>query len=178
MTLAPSEAGPAPNDRALVAAQLGREPRGRWRVGTRCVWGAPSTIVTEPLLDDGSPFPTLQWLTCPWLAERAASEESAGGADAWSTRLAEDAGLAARLRVADEAYRCARADLAGGADPCAGVGIAGQRDPLGVKCLHAHVAAALAGTGDPVGEALVSAWGTSCDDGRRLCGIGVRIDRG
>jgi hypothetical protein len=33
--------------------------------------------------------------------------------------------------------------------------VAGQADPLAVKCLHARVAAALAGIADPVGEGVL-----------------------
>jgi predicted aconitase with swiveling domain len=60
------------------------------------------------------------------------------------------------MEAADAAYRTARAAEGGGTDPCPVVGVAGQSDPLAVKCLHARVAAALAGTGDPVGEGVLA----------------------
>ncbi len=152
--------------RDVVARQLGREPRGSWRIGAACSWGYPSMIVTAPVLADGTPFPTLYWLTCPWLAEHAAHEESGGAVAAAAERLAADPLAAAALEASDAAYREARAAEAGGTDPCAGTGIAGQKDPLAVKCLHAHVAAALAGTGDPLGLECMGRWDEACPDER------------
>ena len=137
-------------------------------MAARCSWGRPTAIRTEPRLADGAPFPTLFWLTCPWLAERASALESAGATAAWSSRLAEDPDLAARVVAADESYRAERARSAGGADPCAGTGIAGQRDPLGTKCVHAHVAAALGGIDDPIGEEALALGPAECPDD--LCG--------
>lgn len=154
------------DDGRAVARQLGREPRGTWRVAQRCGFGWPTVIVTSPVLEDGAPFPTLYYLTCPHLAGAIAALESAGAAEAWADRLAADPDAAARLRAADEAYRAARAAEGGGIDPTPHVGIAGQRDPLGTKCLHAHVAAFLAGIDDPVGEGVLALVERECADDR------------
>jgi hypothetical protein len=105
-------------------------------------------------------------LTCPWLAQRAAAEESDGGAARWAAAAARDDALAARLRAADDAVRAARASEGGEVDECANVGLAGQRDPLGVKCVHAHVALALVGIDDPIGTHLLER-GRECPD--RYC---------
>ena len=56
-------------DRAVVAAQLGRPPRAMRAVAHRCPCGNPDVVETSPRLADGTPFPTLYYLTCP----RAAS---------------------------------------------------------------------------------------------------------
>lgn len=120
------------------------------------------------MFEGGEPFPTLWWLTCPFLAEAVAGLESAGGTDEWAARLEADPVVAARMRAADEEYRVRRA-AAGGGDPCEKVGVAGQRDPLKVKCLHAHVAAALAGVADPVGEAVLEELGRECGEPPREC---------
>ncbi|GAB4286890.1 MAG: DUF501 domain-containing protein [Coriobacteriia bacterium] len=155
-----------PSDDRVVERQLGRAPRGRWRVVARCSYGAPVVIATHPLLPSGEPFPTLLWLTCPHLLERISEVESAGGTTRWAERLAAEPVLAERMRVADEAYRLARRAEAGAEDPCPDVGIAGQRDPLGTKCLHAHVAAYLSGLDDPVGEGALAGSPRECDDAR------------
>jgi hypothetical protein len=155
----------SPNDAGTVAAQLGRQPRGRWRVAVRCPAGAPAVIAVAPLLEDGTPFPTYLWLTCPVLVELVGVRESAGAGAAWAARAAADPALAAGLVRASDAYRAMRAEEAGGDDPCEG-GVAGERDPLRVKCLHARVAAALAGIEDPVGASYlvdVAAAMTACD---------------
>lgn len=161
-----SEPAHSSTDRLVVAAQLCRAPREPWRVAVRCRYGFPSVIASPSRLDDGTPFPTLYWLTCPWVAEGAASEESAGATSRWAERAATDPALAAGLHAADAALREARARETGGDDPCATVGIGGQRDPLGVKCLHVHAAAYLAGIDDPVGCAVVGNTGDACPDER------------
>lgn len=155
-------------DAAVVRGQLGRPPRGRWRVVRRCRFGRPVVIATSPLLADQTPFPTLWWLTCELLGDVVSEAESAGGADDWARRLEADRTLAEQMRAADGAYRRARAAEAGGTDPCRGVGVAGQRRPTGVKCLHAHVAAYLAGVDDPVGQGISGDVAAECDDDR--CG--------
>jgi hypothetical protein len=141
-------------------------PRDPWRVAKRCAHGYPSVIASPSRLADQTPFPTLMWLTCPYLADAAAEEESSGEAATWAEAARADAQLAARLRAADRAVRDLRRAESGGEDACAGVGLAGQRDPLGVKCLHAHIAYALAGIDDPVGEAMLATWGQACSDAR------------
>ena len=163
-----AEAGRSASAReaALVSAQLGRVPRGPWRVAARCAYGYPSVIVSPSRLADGTPFPAYAWLTCPYLLETLAAEESAGAAASWAQRAATDAQLAAALIAADGAVRAARARESGGEDACAEVGIAGQRDPLGVKCVHAHVALALVGIDDPIGTEELGKIEPTCSDVR------------
>lgn len=152
-------------DSRTLSRQLGRPPRGRWRVVRRCSYGAPVVIATAPALGE-TPFPTLYYLTCPHLVVEVAAVESAGGCERWRESLAADSALVARLQNADVTYREARAVEGGGQDAAAGVGIAGERDVLGVKCLHAHVAAHLAGIDDPIGESLIRDLKRECSDDR------------
>lgn len=140
-----------PAEEALVGRQLGRPPRLPWRTGVRCSHERPMVIVTPSTLESGERFPTLYWLSCPELVAAVGDLESAGGTVAWTARLASDRELVKRMGHADVAYRRARAAESGGDDACADVGIAGEADALKVKCLHAHVAAYLAGIDDPVG---------------------------
>jgi len=163
-------------DAEIVALQLGRPPRGHWRVAVRCPHDRPCVISVAPLLEDGTPFPTTFWLTCPHLGEAVSKLESTGETAAWTDRIAGDAALTAAMTAADAAYRVARAAEAGGADPVPSVGVAGQADPLVVKCLHARLAAFLAGIADPIGAAMPdglreSGAGTVCRDDR--CGRAI-----
>lgn len=153
----PSDPAGHANDERLIAAQLGRVPMGDWSVAARCTFGRPTVILTHPMLADGSPFPTLYWLTCPWIRSRVDTLESAGEIGEWAARLKADSALSADLLAADAIYRERRAAAAGGCDPMPSKGIAGQRDPLATKCLHAHVANALAGIDDPIGTAVLGA---------------------
>ena len=153
--------GPAADDdvRAVVAAQLGRPPRALRSVAHRCSCGLPDVIETNPVLADGSPFPTLYYLTCPRAASAIGTLESNGVMREMNARLAEDADLRDRYAAADAAFRERRTALGGRPDmPTAG----GM--PVRVKCLHALVAHALAaGPGvNPFGDealALVDDWG-------------------
>jgi hypothetical protein len=57
-------------DEAAVAAQLGRTPRGLRAVAHRCPCSLPAVVQTAPRLPDGTPFPTLYYLTCARLNSR------------------------------------------------------------------------------------------------------------
>lgn len=157
-----------PTEERVVRDQIGRPPRSPWRVAVRCPHGHPSVIASPSRLADGTPFPTTFWLTCPLLADAVAREESAGGVTAWEARMRRDPALVVREREAQAAYRTARAAESGGEDACGDAGVAGVRRPGSVKCLHARVAAYLAGTGDPVGEGVARTLPDMCEDGR--CG--------
>jgi hypothetical protein len=69
----------SPADPAVVSRQLGREPRGPFDVVVRCEHGYPAVIENAPLLEDGTPFPTRFWLTCPSLVAGVARAESVVG---------------------------------------------------------------------------------------------------
>lgn len=156
----------SPTPRRLVTAQIGRQPREPWRVSSRCRYGFPNTIASPSRLDDGTPFPALVWLTCPWLLQRVGDMESAGGASSWTEKIAQDSSLAEALDAADQALRSARASESADEDVCANVGIAGQKDHTKVKCLHAHLGLALFGIADPIGTAIISEIGDVCPDRR------------
>lgn len=150
----------------VVARQIGRPPREPWRVAFECSHGWPVVIATPSRLVDSTPFPTLYWLTCPHLVEAVGDLESAGGVVAWEARMAADPEMGDALARAHEAYASDRATESGGEDACAGTGIAGTADPARLKCLHAHVAAYLAGVADPVGEALLAEVAPECGTDR------------
>lgn len=141
--------GVPPADLAAVAAQLGRQPRAMRRVAHRCGCGLPDVVETAPRLADGTPFPTLFYLTCPRAASEIGRLEASGLMREMTGRLATDPDLAARYRAAHEDYlrrRDALGELPG--HPSAG----GMPDR--VKCLHVLVAHSLAaGPGvNPLGD--------------------------
>ena len=47
------------SDLEVIRAQLGRPPRGVLEVSYRSPDGQPGVVKTAPLLEDGTPFPTL-----------------------------------------------------------------------------------------------------------------------
>ena len=140
------------DDRDIVRVQIGRPPRSIVTVSARCHLGLPTVTAVPPRLDDGTPFPTRYWLTCPLAVRRIGRIEATGGVRAAEARLAADPTLAARHHAAGERYRRDRDALLDPADqrprPVGGVG--GTR--RGVKCLHAHYADHAAGNDNPIGE--------------------------
>jgi hypothetical protein len=150
---APTEA-----DVAAVRAQLGRPPRGLRAVAHRCPCGNPDVVETQPRLEDGTPFPTLYYLTCPRAASAIGTLEADGVMKRMTARLEQDQELAAGYRAAHEDY-LARRDAIEVLEnfPSAG----GMPDR--VKCLHVLAGHALAaGPGvNPLGDetlALLPQW--------------------
>jgi hypothetical protein len=147
-------------DRAVVARQLGRSPRAFHRVVVRCPFGLPAVTEQRPYGDDGGPFPTTYYVTCPHLVAAISRLEAAGGVERWSSAAREDPLLAGSLARATEEQRRLRRELAGderGSDEGASLdlGIGGSHAPERLKCLHAHVAFALARPGYELGDAIV-----------------------
>jgi hypothetical protein len=149
------------DDRALVERQLGRPPRTFLRVVARCPWGAPAVTEQAPYDDQGEPFPTTYYLTCPQLVAAVSRLEAVGGVERWSEEVARDPDLAADLERATGEQRRVRRRLAAGRTGADGgssleLGIAGSANPRRLKCLHAHVAYALANPGYVLGERVLA----------------------
>jgi hypothetical protein len=134
-----SPAGISDLDAAAVTAQLGREPRAVRSVAHRCPCGLPSVVQTAPRLEDGTPFPTLYYLTCSRLCSRIGGLEADGRMRQMTERLAEEPELAAAYERAHRTYLAER----DGIEPL-GTGVSAGGMPDRVKCLHVHAAHALA----------------------------------
>lgn len=159
------------DDRAIVALQLGREPRAFRRVVARCPWGLPAVTEQHPYGPDGEPFPTTYYLTCRHLVAAVSRLEAAGGVERWTEAVTRDPALHGELeRVTEEQVAIRRSLAAGRIGNDAGAslasGIGGSRNPSALKCLHAHVAYALARPGYTLGEAMLAEvperWPASC----------------
>ena len=149
------------DDRAVVARQLGRAPRAFHRVVVRCPFGRPAVTEQEPYDPSGEPFPTTYYLTCPHLVAAVSRLEAAGGVERWSEAVERDLELAGSLEQATEEQRAVRHDLADGRVGRDGgasleLGIGGSSNPHRLKCLHAHVAYALARPGYALGERILA----------------------
>ena len=121
-----------------MAAQLGRPPRGTRAVAHRCPCGLPDVVETTPRLADGTPFPTLFYLTCPRATAACSRLESAGLMREMADRLADRPGVGRRYRAAHEDY-LARREAIGEVPEIDGVSAGGMPDR--VKCLHVHLGA-------------------------------------
>jgi hypothetical protein len=148
-------------DVAVIAAQLGRPPRGLVAVAHRCPCGLPDVAETAPRLADGSPFPTLYYLTCP-RANAAVSKLEASGLMREMTARLSDAELRRRYEAAHRDYLSRReaAARSAGIEPLPpGTPSAGGM-PERVKCLHALAAHELAaGAVNPFGREALDAVG-------------------
>lgn len=130
-----------------VTELLGRAPQGEFDVVVRHANGDPVVVRNSPLLNDGTPMPTLFWLVGRHEYTAVSRLEAAGGVDQAEAEVDPTA-----LDAAHRSYAELRsADLpANHTGPVPSAGVAGTR--RGVKCLHAHFAWWLAGGNDPVGE--------------------------
>jgi hypothetical protein len=142
---------PTERDIAIVSAQLGRPARGVVGIAARCVCGAPTVVATAPRLDDGTPFPTIYYLSHPVATAAMSTLEADGVMAEFTELLADDATLRDAYAAAHDAYLADRAQL-GHVDEIDGISAGGM--PTRVKCLHALAAHALAtGPGvNPIGD--------------------------
>ena len=153
---------PSETDLQAVEQQLGRRPRGTRAVAHRCPCGNPDVVETSPRLDDGTPFPTMFYLTCPRATAACSRLESAGVMRDMQDRLSTDPVLAGHYRDAHEDY-LRRREAVEHVEEISNVSAGGMPDR--VKCLHVHLGHALAaGPGvNPFGDevrAAVEPWWT------------------
>ncbi|MGB3771236.1 MAG: DUF501 domain-containing protein [Rhodococcus sp. (in: high G+C Gram-positive bacteria)] len=143
----------SPEDLDAVSAQLGREPRGVLEIAYRTPDGRPAVVKTAPKLPDGTPFPTLFYLTDPRLTAEASRQESAGVMREMTERLGVDEELAAGYLRAHEEYLAERNEI-----ESLGTDFTGGGMPDRVKCLHVLMAHSLAkGPGaNPLGDESVA----------------------
>lgn len=156
-------------DLAIMATQLGREPRGCVDVAARCPCGKPAVTKTAPRLPNGTPFPTTYYLTCPRAASMIGTLEASGLMQEMTERLESDEELAAAYRAAHESYLADREEL-GHVEEIDGISAGGM--PTRVKCLHVLAGHALAKgpgvnpLGDEVLELLGEWWTKPCEGAR------------
>lgn len=141
--------GPEPSaeDLAAVTELIGRIPQGEFRVVVRSAQGEPVVLLNAPLLEDGTPMPTLYWLVGRKEVLAVSTLEAEGVIDEVEELIGLDA-----IATIHSAYAAQRDALIPsthtGPRPSGGVG--GTRQ--GVKCLHAHFAYWLAGGADAIGQ--------------------------
>jgi len=149
---------PSELDIATVSAQLGRPARDVIGIAARCRCGAPTVVSTKPRLSDGTPFPTLYYLSHPAATAAVSTLEANGVMTELAARL-EDEDVASGYLAAHESYLADRNGIEF-VEELDGVSAGGM--PTRVKCLHALVAHSLAaGPGlNPIGDAALelAAW--------------------
>lgn len=156
MTRPPFDA-PSPRDIAIVSAQLGRPARDVVGISARCVCGAPTVVSTKPRLSDGTPFPTLYYLSHPAATAAVSTLEANGVMPEFAALLLGD--VQDQYQAAHESYLADRNGIEF-VEEIDGISAGGM--PTRVKCLHALVAHSLAaGPGvNPIGDVALdrAAW--------------------
>ncbi len=139
------------DDIVIVSAQLGRPARNVVGIAARCVCGAPTVVATAPRLADGTPFPTLYYLTHPAATAALSFLEATQVMNEYNQLLADDDQVRAGYRRAHEGFLSDRETL-GTVPEITGISSGGM--PERVKCLHALAAHSLAaGPGvNPIGD--------------------------
>jgi hypothetical protein len=138
-------------DVRIVSAQLGRPARDVIGIAARCICGAPTVVSTAPRLADGTPFPTIYYLTHPAATAAMSALEATQVMVEFQDLLAEDEGIRLQYALAHDAYIADRESVAV-IPELAGISAGGM--PVRVKCLHAVAGHALAaGSGvNPIGD--------------------------
>ena len=128
-------------DLESVSKQLGRPVRDIVAIAARCACGNPIVVQTKPRLEDGTPFPTLYYLTLPAATSAISTLEAEGLMTKLQDQLVEDEDLAKNYQSAHLSYLSDRAEL-GLVEEIEGISAGGM--PTRVKCLHSLVAHSLA----------------------------------
>ena len=66
------------SEKQIVEIQLNRNLRSEIKVAVKCHFDLPVVVDVPKNLDDGTPFPTMYWLTCPMYIKKVSTLESHG----------------------------------------------------------------------------------------------------
>lgn len=143
-------------DIAEVSRQLGRPARDILAIAARCVCGRPLVVKTRPRLGNGTPFPTLYYLTQPAATAAVSTLEASGYMAELQQLLADDEEIAKRYTAAHDSYLAEREAIEE-VEEIKDFSAGGM--PTRVKCLHALVGHSLAkGEGvNPIGDLALKA---------------------
>lgn len=152
----------SPEDIQEVSRQLGRPARDILDIAARCVCGKPLVVKTKPRLGNGTPFPTLYYLTQPAATAAISTLEASGYMAQLQNLLTEDSEIQAAYLRAHNEYLAERESIEV-VEELKDFSAGGM--PVRVKCLHALVGHSLAkGPGvNPMGDLALAAldWSAS-----------------
>ncbi|ABX32542.1 protein of unknown function DUF501 [Petrotoga mobilis SJ95] len=146
-------------DLKIIEKQLGRCVSNVLTIEKRCIYGYPQVIKSFPL-KDGKPFPTLYWLTCPYLVEEVSKLEAQQKITEIEKIIQNDPELKRQLVRVHQVEIEKRMKLLGEKinslpenmiKKLKETGVGGIENFSSVKCLHLHYASYLVGENNPVG---------------------------
>jgi len=151
-------------EKQIVELQIGRKLRSESKVVSKCHLNLPTVIEVPPNLDDGTPFPTTFWLTCPMYNKKIGSLESNGMIKDLDEQLDNNSLLRAQWANRQKSYKEYREklkDKKSAINPQGGVGGAANS----IKCLHAHTADELATNQNIIGKIVIETLGSfNCEN--------------
>ena len=151
-------------EKQIVELQIGRKLRSESKVVSKCHLNLPTVIEVPPNLDDGTPFPTTFWLTCPMYNKKIGSLESNGMIKDLDEQLDNNSLLRAQWEDRQKSYKEYREklkDKKSAINPQGGVGGAANS----IKCLHAHTADELATNQNIIGKIVIETLGSfNCEN--------------
>lgn len=143
-------------DSKILCTQMGKAPKGVLGIACRCKYGYPQVIVNRPVRveeEEVNVFPTLFWLTCPYLKTEVSRLESMGLIGEYQEELENSPELAEEMERVHKGYAQVRLGLV--PTKVQGklkdvypalykvleeTGVGGIRGNEGIKCLHTHLA--------------------------------------
>jgi len=151
-------------DKQIVELQIGRKLRSESKIISKCHLNLPTVIEVPPHLDDGSPFPTTFWLTCPMYNKKIGSLESHGMIKDLDEQIANNSSLKDKWEERQKSYAKYREELVDKKNqlkPQGGVGGASNS----IKCLHAHTADEIATNQNFIGKIVLESLGNfNCEN--------------
>ena len=153
------------NEKQTVEIQLNRKVRSNIDVVVRCHFDLPVVVDVPKNLDDGTPFPTMYWLTCPMYVKKVSTLESNGMVKDLDKQLVDDKKLNKLWRKRQKSYENERnkkyKSLLNTISPIGGVG----GTTKSIKCLHSHLADELVSGKNAIGKVVLeSVGGCNCNE--------------
>jgi hypothetical protein len=147
----------------VLKKQMKRKIDEKVKIVKYCKYGYPQIIRNYPLKKD-KPFPTLHWLSCPFLNSEISKLESIQEISRIQKIIDEDENLRTdyfkahqeeikiRLEILDDKINKLSSPIK---LKLRETGIGGIKNFSNIKCLHLHVASYLGGIKNPVGKIVV-----------------------
>ncbi|MBO8161287.1 MAG: DUF501 domain-containing protein [Thermosipho sp. (in: Bacteria)] len=158
----------------IVNKQLQVEATNFNKVAYFCVYKFPVVIESLPI-KNGKPFPTIYYLTCPYLIRKISKLEEKGYIKYFEGKIEKDEDFKKKLFLAHQEIIRRRdgffekyqelSKYTEWRKKLLEVGTGGIKDWTKVKCLHLHTADYLAGVENPIGEEVMKLIGEiNCGD--------------
>lgn len=155
------------------------DPKQVYAVGCRCSYGYPQVVVCNPITKNLTPFPTLFWLTCPYLDRKCGELESMHKIQPLEEALSaqEDKVIlwhkeysVLRMMLIDDktadSVKDKNISMWESLTECGVGGINWKENASGVKCLHLQTATWLGMRSHPAADLLMRTVGEAeCGDG-------------